>query len=393
MTTKFYCCVPGCRFRYARGREHQIQLFNWPDPSRYPSSVHLQNLSDQRVAAWDTAVRERFGGSVSTGRICSKHFVTGQPAKLTSTSDIDWIPTLFDDLDNESCSLSMDSMADVSHDDEEAVDMQDVEDQDNDNVISQPSNLPTSNSIVGPENGAIRCLFKIALKQFVGQRIASEGEPIYWLIRAHSIEAFRAYLWELAVPFIQQTIKVETDNNGQVTVGWGDSVPPTIEQADHYISFTDKKLRKNYRWKQLTNSALEKWHNSSTFFVCIHVHSMAVYSRVVYGIVMDQMLRPKTLKPKQQPRGVLPPEADGYSFQDEVRAIRETFLQMRDLMLILDNRITLLERKCGQSALQEPMIPTSTELTGAEATDVKHFSGDPLYCEVVKEEPDEDDYL
>lgn len=143
----------------------------------------------------------------------------------------------------------------------------------------------------------------------------------------------------------------------------------------------------------MTNAALERWHNSSTIFVCIHVHSMAVYSRLVYEIVVDKLLQQKTSKPKQQPRAVLPVEADGYSFRDEVRAIRETFLQMRDLMHILDNRITLLEKKCDQTVPPEPMIPMRFESSESGAADAKSFTGDPLQCVVIKEEHDEqDDY-
>lgn len=135
----------------------------------------------------------------------------------------------------------MESLTEVGQDEHQAVDMQCEEDKVE--LLWEESESPVANQTVGPENGAIRCLFKVSLRQFVGQRINLEGLT-YWLVRAHSIEAFRTYLWELAVPHIKQAVDVETDNNGVVNVSWGDPTRPTIEQAQNYISFTDRKTRK-----------------------------------------------------------------------------------------------------------------------------------------------------
>lgn len=143
----------------------------------------------------------------------------------------------------------------------------------------------------------------------------------------------------------------------------------------------------------MSNATLEKWHNSNSIFVCVHEYSVSVYSKQVYEIVVDRLLQQKATKPKPQPRPLLPAEADGYSFRDEVRAIRETFLQMRDLMHVLDNRITLLEKKCDQTVPEEPMIPMRFESTEPGSADAKSFAGDPLQNADIKEEDlEQDDY-
>lgn len=286
----------------------------------------------------------------------------------------------------------MDSVADVVNQDEDhLVEMLCDDDLDIVDLIKEESTVPISNTTVGPENGAVRCLFKVVIRQFLGQRLQVEEEPIVWLVRAHSIEAFQSYLWELAAPHIKQPVVIETDPNGVVTsVGWGDPGRPTMDQAEQYILFCDRKTRRNYNWSQMNNLRLEKWHKSSTLFLCIHEYSLSLSSKAVYELVQDKLLKPlqpqKPPKPKaQQSRSVLlPPEADGYSFQDEVRAVRETFLQMRDLMVILDNRISLLERKCEQTIPGESTIQIKT--TKSDVTTVKSFTGDPLLFEVIKEE-------
>lgn len=114
---------------------------------------------------------------------------------------------------------------------------------------------------------------------------------------------------------------------------------------------------------------------------------MAVSSRPIFELVQEKLLKPKAPKAKPKVKPVVPPAADGYSFRDEVRAIRETFLQMRDLMHILDNRIAMLETKCDQAFEPEPLIPVRLDPRAAAAG--KLAGGDPLLYAEIKEEDDE----
>lgn len=251
------------------------------------------------------------------------------------------------------------------------------------------SDFDIVNQTVGPENGAIQLLIKVAKREFVGQRILLEGLN-NWLIRAHSIEAFRYSLWQLAEPHIKRAIDVQTNKEGLVVnVGWNSSERPTIEEADKFITFVDKKNRRMYPWNHLNNAAVERWKKYSTTVVCIYMYSTAVSSRPIFELVSEKLLKAKTPKPKPKVKPVLPPAADGYSFRDEVRAIRETFLQMRDLMHILDNRIALLETKCDQTFQPEPMIPVRFEQQGVGAVG-KSSSADPLQYAEIKEEDDDE---
>ncbi|XP_062560253.1 uncharacterized protein LOC134224739 [Armigeres subalbatus] len=246
------------------------------------------------------------------------------------------------------------------------------------------------NQTVGPEYGAIRCLFRVAKREFVGQRIILE-ELNHWLIGAHCIETFRVNLWQLAEPHIRQAVVVKTDKNGTVVdVHWGDSTRPTMEEGDRFITFIDKRNRRFYPWRHLNVAAIERWKNSTSIVVCIYMYSTAISSRPIFEFVSDHLLNPKALRPKPKVRPVIPPAADGYSFRDEVRAIRETFLQMRDLMHILENRISLLEAKCDQSFQREPMIMMPDRFD-QQATDQKSHNSDPLQYDKIKEEDEEED--
>lgn len=71
--------------------------------------------------------------------------------------------------------------------------------------------------------------------------------------------------------------------------------------------------------------------------------------------------KPAAKKPAAVKRPVLPPAADGYSFRDEVRAMRETFSQMRSLMNILDSRLSLLEQKCDEATIVPVRMDTTEE--------------------------------
>ncbi|XP_058823464.1 uncharacterized protein LOC131684524 [Topomyia yanbarensis] len=250
---------------------------------------------------------------------------------------------------------------------------------------------------IGPENGAIRCLFKVAQREFIGQRINIEGLQ-EWLIRAHSIESFRAYLWSLIQPHIKQPIRVELDNCGRAIVSWDEPNVLTMGDANRFVTFIDKKSRKSYSWRHISSHYVERW-NSTNIVLCIHVYSTAISSRNIYEVARDTLLAPKrkpavVVKPQ---RRLIPETADGYSFRDEVRALRETFLQMRDLMHILDNRILLLEEKCDQTLPHEPMIQMTTEESsiGNESMEMKPYgNSDPLLVrpdyEIKEETSDEE---
>ncbi|XP_058448461.1 uncharacterized protein LOC131428493 [Malaya genurostris] len=255
-----------------------------------------------------------------------------------------------------------------------------------------------ASQVIGPENGSIQCQFKAAKREFVGQRIYTERLPD-WLVRANSMESFRLNLWSLVEPYIKQPILVETDESGHTVATWGVPKMPTVSDAGRFVTFVDKRNRKSYSWCHLRQNTIDRWINAS-IVVCIHVYSTAMSSRNVYEIARDTLLSPKKIKHpviSKQQRRVFPESADGYSFRDEVRALRETFLQMRDLMHVLDNRIMLLEEKCDQTVPHEPMIQMSAGecSDGVESVGMKAFlNSDPLLVHTnieIKEETSEEE--
>ncbi|XP_029732493.2 uncharacterized protein LOC109430470 isoform X1 [Aedes albopictus] len=394
------CCVLGCK----SSEPMQISHFGWPEPKLY-KSIHLKKLADKRMAAWNNVVPLKPGTEgLKEKKICSKHFTTGYPAKLTSVSEIDWIPTIipvFYEIESDSgANKTMESfVVEMLQEDEPQPEPQPEEQEDDmefeeDKILLDPESESGEivNQTVGPENGAIQMLIKVAKRDFVGQQVRLEGLP-QWLIRAHSIEAFRAYLWELAEPHIRRPVNVETNQEGQVVnVSWSSFERPTIEEADKFITIINKKNRRPhilqmYPWNYLNSPAIERWKTSTSTAICIYMYSMAVSSRPIFELVREKLLKPKAPKAKPKVKPVVPPAADGYSFRDEVRAIRETFLQMRDLMHILDNRIAMLETKCDQAFEPEPLIPVRLDPRAAAAG--KLAGGDPLLYAEIKEEDDE----
>ncbi|XP_055613694.1 uncharacterized protein LOC129760136 [Uranotaenia lowii] len=263
-------------------------------------------------------------------------------------------------------------------------------------VASGLSEYPLVNRTVGDENGAIRCLFFVCKRLFCGQKVDQNCE---WLVQAHSIEAFREYLWELIRPHIKRPVKFdEPEVRRYVAVSWDEPAHPTIQDAGRYVLFSLKEQRRNFSWDSLTPRKLITW-NSGTILLSIQVYSNAVTCRQAYESVMHTLLaspRPaKKAEPPKKVSKVLPEDADGYNFRDEVRALRETFMQMRDLMHILDNRISLLEEKCDQLVQKEPYIQLQQGAIPVQVVDVKDLGFlDPLLQPNVeiKQEDDPEQY-
>ncbi|XP_062559097.1 uncharacterized protein LOC134223887 [Armigeres subalbatus] len=86
---RYRCCVPECMSFCLIGKQNKERFYRCPDPDRM-SSVYLRRQAKLRLDAWRKVISEDL---MPTGRICSKHFVSGRPAYLACTSDVDWIPT------------------------------------------------------------------------------------------------------------------------------------------------------------------------------------------------------------------------------------------------------------------------------------------------------------
>ncbi|XP_053696243.1 transcription factor Ouib-like [Sabethes cyaneus] len=90
---KFRCCVKDCDSNYSLDRAKNVSFFRIPDPERM-FSPHRCRLTGIRLAAWDKYFLKTNVVPAKFWKICSKHFVSGAPARLTDTKSVDWIPSL-----------------------------------------------------------------------------------------------------------------------------------------------------------------------------------------------------------------------------------------------------------------------------------------------------------
>uniref|UniRef100_A0A1Q3F3B4 Uncharacterized protein n=1 Tax=Culex tarsalis TaxID=7177 RepID=A0A1Q3F3B4_CULTA len=250
--------------------------------------------------------------------------------------------------------------------------------------------LEVSNQTVGPANGSVQYLFRVFKRKYNKQQISSDERFGMWLVRAHSIDEFRSTLWELVRPHVKRAIEVSSGGSGVGYVfRWGGPAEPSEEDAPQFVTFCEKKNKKVYTWNHLSKAVtLQRWQDLE-IILAIHEYSTSLKTRAIYQLALNTFLaptsasKPTTKKPAVVKKPLLPPAADGYSFRDEVRALRETFSQMRSLMTILDSRITLLEQKCDDAAL----VAVQMESTEAGAEDpLEHFQ-----LKVEKLDCDEED--
>ena len=87
----YCCCVIGCQNR--RGREKGISFH------RIPAVINNQGeqwrrLSWRRRSQWIAAIKREHWIPNELTRLCSKHFASGKPAKLSDSTNQDWIPHL-----------------------------------------------------------------------------------------------------------------------------------------------------------------------------------------------------------------------------------------------------------------------------------------------------------
>ncbi|EDS43236.1 conserved hypothetical protein [Culex quinquefasciatus] len=233
-----------------------------------------------------------------------------------------------------------------------------------------------SNETVGPANGSVRCFFRVFKRKYGSQQMTADERFGVWLVRAHSIDEFRTSLWELVRPHVKRAIEVvQPGDGGRIGYAfrWGGPADPSEEDAPQFVTFCEKKNKKVYTWNHITSThTLKRWQDHEIILV-IHEYSTALKTKAVYQIALNTFLaaglkavakassKPVAKKPAAVKRPVLPPAADGYSFRDEVRAMRETFSQMRSLMNILDSRLSLLEQKCDEATIVPVKMDTTEE--------------------------------
>ena len=87
------CVVFGCSKR--SGRDKDVRFFRIPKILTKGSS-NLKELSKKRRAGFIAAIsREDITEKILVNdRICSRHFISGQPAALKDNTNPDWLPTL-----------------------------------------------------------------------------------------------------------------------------------------------------------------------------------------------------------------------------------------------------------------------------------------------------------
>ncbi|XP_053695689.1 zinc finger protein 62 homolog [Sabethes cyaneus] len=107
----FRCCVKDCDAFYAKDRQNNESFFRLPDPERI-TTPHLCRLARMRLVAWNKYFSKKLFTLPKNRRICGRHFVSGQPAKLTDTKGVDWIPSLY--LSNNATTVTTEALKDVS---------------------------------------------------------------------------------------------------------------------------------------------------------------------------------------------------------------------------------------------------------------------------------------
>ncbi|XP_021693541.1 uncharacterized protein LOC110674125 isoform X1 [Aedes aegypti] len=80
------CCVWKCK---STVKSPGIRFFRFPTVGKC-----LKKLAEERCEAWVSALGYGDKFSPNGKRICSQHFRSGKPARLTDTHDADWVPSL-----------------------------------------------------------------------------------------------------------------------------------------------------------------------------------------------------------------------------------------------------------------------------------------------------------
>ncbi|KAF4527553.1 hypothetical protein B566_EDAN016059, partial [Ephemera danica] len=97
------CSVSGCKSKGSSARFFRLPRIR----SRFKNAKLLE-LTEKREKAWIIALnrKELTPERYKNVRICSRHFIGGQPSGISETTSPDWVPTLF--LDTKKEPLSMD---------------------------------------------------------------------------------------------------------------------------------------------------------------------------------------------------------------------------------------------------------------------------------------------
>lgn len=265
--------------------------------------------------------------------------------------------------------------------------------------------LQVTNQVIGPADGSVQCLFRVFKRQFGSQHLPEERMN-EWLVRGNNLDEFRANLWELVWPHLKRAVEVRRNADGQYVFRWGEPAVPTVDDVTKFVTFCEKRTKKVFTWNHITTvRKLQKWQQLGVI-LAIHEYSTSVTTRSVYQLLQSTLLnRKKTSnapvpaplttpssgsKPRSKPKqAVLPPAADGYSFRDEVRALRETFSQMRSLMVMLDQRIMLLEEKCEDAEKAANSVLVKMDTNAGEGEDEE---GEEEQVEEMAEEDGDEAY-
>lgn len=88
------CCVQACPSNAATDGAGGVSYFRFPVVR---SDREHRDISRDRRAAWvkAAAVASRPDVNVDYALVCSRHFVSGRPAKLEQVESVDWVPTRF----------------------------------------------------------------------------------------------------------------------------------------------------------------------------------------------------------------------------------------------------------------------------------------------------------
>ncbi|XP_050500913.1 uncharacterized protein LOC126886507 [Diabrotica virgifera virgifera] len=86
------CIVVNCG---SRSKRDKVSFFAIPKPLKFKHAIHLNELTVKRRKKWIRAIRraDLTESKLKYQKVCSKHFIQGQPAKLEDVNDPDWIPT------------------------------------------------------------------------------------------------------------------------------------------------------------------------------------------------------------------------------------------------------------------------------------------------------------
>ncbi|XP_056637412.1 uncharacterized protein LOC130445669 isoform X1 [Diorhabda sublineata] len=88
-----FCCVINCS---SNSKRDKVKFFRIPKILSFKHRTDLNELSAVRKRRWLDAInREDFTEDrLKNARICSKHFITGKPASLEDSLNLDWVPSV-----------------------------------------------------------------------------------------------------------------------------------------------------------------------------------------------------------------------------------------------------------------------------------------------------------